>query len=101
MDYVALPKRIVDGDFSGWLREAMAERRVTQRALAMRSGVHHSTISRILSSDRIPSLTTAIAIFAVLGTPALNGRSTSESAVSQIPALADRQAQRAPLSSST
>lgn len=95
MDYVALPKRIADGDFSGWLREAMAERRVTQRALAMRSGVNHSTISRILSGDRIPSLTTAIAIFTILGTPALNGRNTSESALPPIPPVGDRQVQRA------
>ena len=72
MDYVVLPKRIADGDFSGWLREAMAERRVTQRALAMRTGVNHSTISRIVSGKRVPSLRTAIAIFAVVGTPALN-----------------------------
>jgi len=78
VDYVVLPKRIADGDFSGWLREAMAERRVTQRALAMRSGVNHSTISRIVTGDRIPSLRTAIAIFTVLGTPAINAQTTSE-----------------------
>lgn len=86
MDYVVLPKRIADGDFSGWLRETMAERRVTQRALAMRTGVNHTTISRIVSGERSPSLRTAIAIFAVVGTPALNA-ATARGAV---PGAADQ-----------
>ena len=44
----------------------MAERRITQRALAMRTGIDHSSISRLLARDRIPSLSTAIAIVKVL-----------------------------------
>jgi len=66
MDEFFLPDRIINGDFSGWLRDAMAERRITQRALAMRTGIDHSSISRLLARDRIPSLNTAIAIFKVL-----------------------------------
>jgi transcriptional regulator with XRE-family HTH domain len=62
-----LPSRVLRGDFRGWLRTAMRERGVSQRALAMRTGVSHSTISRLLSEDRTPSLDTAVAIIRVLG----------------------------------
>ena len=63
---LVLPSRVTDGDFGGWLRAAMAERRMSQRALAMRTGIHHSAISRLLEG-RVPSLSTAIAIVKVLG----------------------------------
>jgi transcriptional regulator with XRE-family HTH domain len=45
----------------------MAERGVTQRMVALRSGVSHSTISRLLDQDRRPSLSTALALLRVLG----------------------------------
>lgn len=66
MDELLLPSRVINGDFSGWLRDAMAERRITQRALAMRTGIDHSSISRLVACDRTPSLSTAIAIVKVL-----------------------------------
>jgi transcriptional regulator with XRE-family HTH domain len=46
-------------DFSEWLRAQLETRRISQRQLAFRSGVNHSTISRLLRGDRIPSLRTA------------------------------------------
>ena len=67
VDDMFLPGRITEGDFGGWLRDAMADRRITQRALAMRTGINHSTISRLLASGHMPSLSTAIAIVKVLG----------------------------------
>ena len=67
VDDLLLPGRIAGGDFGGWMRDAMAERRITQRALAMRTGINHSTISRLLASGHMPSLSTAIAIVKVLG----------------------------------
>jgi transcriptional regulator with XRE-family HTH domain len=45
--------------FNVWLRREMRERRLSQRQLAYLSGVNHSTISRILSDGRAPSLETA------------------------------------------
>jgi len=66
VDDLFLPGRITDGDFGGWLREAMAERRISQRTLAMRTGITHSTISRLLTAGRSPSLSTAIAIIKIL-----------------------------------
>ena len=73
MDDLFLPSRITDGDFGGWMRDAMAERRISQRALAMRTGIDHSTISKLLARGRVPSLSTAIAILKVLG-PRSGGR---------------------------
>lgn len=40
---------------------------MTQRQLAQRSGVDHSTISRLLSEDRMPSLGTALKLANALG----------------------------------
>lgn len=56
-------------EFRRWMCAVMAERRMTQRMLAMRSGVDHSTISRIASGERIPSLHTAQRVAAALDHP--------------------------------
>ena len=45
--------------FNIWLRRQLRERRMSQRQLAMLSGVDHSTISRLLRGDRAPTLETA------------------------------------------
>jgi transcriptional regulator with XRE-family HTH domain len=45
--------------FNLWLRRQMRERPMSQRQLAILSGVDHSTISRLLLHDRRPSLATA------------------------------------------
>ena len=45
--------------FNAWLRGRLKEKRMSQRQLAMQSGVNHSTISRLIKSDRMPSLGTA------------------------------------------
>jgi transcriptional regulator with XRE-family HTH domain len=54
------------GDFAGWLSEAMAGRQMSQRMLAMRAGVNHATISRLLKGQRDPSLSTALALISAL-----------------------------------
>jgi transcriptional regulator with XRE-family HTH domain len=53
--------------FNIWLRRQLRERRMSQRQLAALSGVDHSTISRLLSEDRRPSLATATKLVAALG----------------------------------
>jgi transcriptional regulator with XRE-family HTH domain len=53
--------------FARWLAAELRARRLSQRALAVRSGVDHSTIARILRGDRIPSLATATRIAEALG----------------------------------
>ena len=45
--------------FNVWLRRQMRERRMSQRQLGLQSGVNHSTISRLLTGHRSPSLETA------------------------------------------
>ncbi len=45
--------------FNLWLRRQMRERRMSQRQLAALSGVDHSTISRLINGERVPSLATA------------------------------------------
>ncbi len=68
---IRVPARILEGDFSGWLREAMASRRMSQRMLAALSGIDHTSVSRLLSGDRQPSLGTALALIRVLEQPRL------------------------------
>jgi plasmid maintenance system antidote protein VapI len=68
MTTIPIPARILAGDFAGWLRDAMAARRLSTRGLAARSGIDHSTICRLTHGEREPSLSTAVAILKVLGT---------------------------------
>ena len=69
MEGLLLPAQVAEGDFGGWVREAMARRGISQRVLAMRTGVSHSTISRLVTRNRTPSLPTAVAIIRVLAGP--------------------------------
>lgn len=45
--------------FNAWLRRQLKEKNMSQRQLALQSGVDHSTISRLIKGDRMPSLGTA------------------------------------------
>src|SRR5512143_389300 len=45
--------------FNTWLRGQLREKKMSQRQLALQSGVDHSTISRLIRGDRMPSLGTA------------------------------------------
>jgi transcriptional regulator with XRE-family HTH domain len=45
--------------FNRWLQGQLRARKLTQRQLAQKSGVDHSTVSRLLRGDRVPSLRTA------------------------------------------
>ena len=53
--------------FRDWLRRELNARRMTQRHLAARSGIDHSTISRLLRGDRNPSLATVLKLSRALG----------------------------------
>jgi transcriptional regulator with XRE-family HTH domain len=53
--------------FAEWLGGQLRTRRLSQRQLAERSGVSHSTISRILNGTRTPSLGTAARLAKALG----------------------------------
>ncbi|MGZ8437599.1 MAG: helix-turn-helix domain-containing protein [Candidatus Limnocylindrales bacterium] len=45
--------------FNEWLRTQLRAKKMSQRQLAQQSGVDHSTISRLIRGDRMPSLGTA------------------------------------------
>jgi transcriptional regulator with XRE-family HTH domain len=53
--------------FNNWLRVQLKARQISQRLLAQRSGVDHSTISRIIRLDRVPSVGTATKLARGLG----------------------------------
>ena len=54
--------------FNDWLRSQLKVKKMSQRQLAQQSGVDHSTISRLIRGDRMPSLGTAtIAIATDIG----------------------------------
>lgn len=54
--------------FRTWLASEMQNRRLSQEQLALRSGMHRSTISRLLSGERSPNLDTVAQIVDALGT---------------------------------
>ena len=45
--------------FNEWLRAQLKAKKMSQRQLAQQSGVDHSTISRLIRGDRMPSLGSA------------------------------------------
>ncbi len=68
-DHIRAPRTDdpTDRDFAGWLRSRMQARRMSQRRLAARSGVDHSTISRLLRGRPV-SLATATKLVRAIGT---------------------------------
>lgn len=54
-----------DHELARWVREALQQRRMSQRQLAHRSGVDHSTISRLLQGSQ-PTYRTAARLTRVL-----------------------------------
>jgi transcriptional regulator with XRE-family HTH domain len=61
------PSRSGGRTFAEWLDGQLRARRLTQRQLAQKSGVHHSTISRLMRGSRVPSLRTANLLARSLG----------------------------------
>lgn len=57
------------GTFNEWLRRRLKASRLTQRQLAEKTGVDHSTISRLVRGNRLPSLRTAASLARGLGAP--------------------------------
>jgi transcriptional regulator with XRE-family HTH domain len=79
LDSIRIPQRIVDGDFAGWLRDAMNARHMSARMVGLRTGINHSTITRLLYGYREPTLATTIALLRLFGDgetdqPLTNGR---------------------------
>ena len=57
--------------YGTWLAGELTRRGISQRYLAMRTGLNHSTICRIIRADIDPQISTAARIARVLGWPPL------------------------------
>lgn len=55
--------------YGEWLGMQLEQRQISQRAVAMRAGVDHSTLSRLLRNARTPSLRTMSRLATVVGWP--------------------------------
>ena len=55
------------GTFNAWLQHRLEGRRLSQRQLAEKTGVDHSTISRLIRGQRMPTLRTAVLLAKALG----------------------------------
>ncbi len=64
------PMKVGSLTFNEWLQLQLKARKLTQRQLAQKSGVDHSTISRLIRGDRVPSLRTAAMLARSLDMPA-------------------------------
>lgn len=62
----------LDLSFAIWLSRQLRRRRISQRELARRGGIDHSTISRILVGARAPSWSTVQRVAQVVGFPPPN-----------------------------
>ena len=86
-------KRSIE-DFGTWLAGELRARNISQRQLGQRAGVSHSTISRLLAGDRLPSLRTVVKLMQAL--PGLAGdaeyRYLGPTTLTREPTVAVRQA---------
>jgi DNA-binding XRE family transcriptional regulator len=69
---ISAPPERIDLSFAVWLARQLRRRHITQRELARRGGLDHSTISRILVGSRAPNWTTVQRIALVVGFPPSN-----------------------------
>jgi len=73
--------------FGEWLNAQLQARKLTQRQLAQKSGVDHSTISRLIRGVRVPSLRTANLLAHGLGVAVgLDGRDRHGLGSTELPA---------------
>lgn len=71
-------------DFAAWLATQLQVRRISQRQLAERSGLAHSTVSRILAGGRVPNLSTANRLVRALGHESVHALEIAHDAVARV-----------------
>jgi hypothetical protein len=80
LDDIHIPRRVLDGDFAGWLRDAMNERRMSPRTVGLQAGVDPRWVSAILYGGRQPTIATAFALLRFFeGEPVYTNRFESAS----------------------
>jgi DNA-binding XRE family transcriptional regulator len=72
MKQMTAQAKTLDLSFAVWLSRQLRRQRISQRELARRGGLDHSTISRILVGARAPSWSTVQRIAQVVGFPPPN-----------------------------
>jgi DNA-binding XRE family transcriptional regulator len=68
LDNVHIPARILEGDFAGWLRDAMNEWGMSPRMVGLRAGIDPHCVTQILYGGREPSIATALALLRLFET---------------------------------
>lgn len=69
LDHEPDPTIASAGTFNEWLQDRLKASGLTQRQLAQKTGVDHSTISRLVRGEGAPSLHTAASLARALGMP--------------------------------
>jgi hypothetical protein len=67
LDGIHIPRRVLEGDFAGWLRDAMNERGMSPRTAGLQAGVDPRWVSGILYGGRQPTIATAFALLRLFG----------------------------------
>jgi transcriptional regulator with XRE-family HTH domain len=67
LDGIHIPGRVLEGDFAGWLRDAMNERGMSPRTVGLQAGVDPRWVSGILYGGRQPTIATALALLRYFG----------------------------------
>lgn len=67
VDSIRIPQRIIDGDFPGWLRDAMNARHMSARMVGLQAGINPLSVKQLLYGGRQPTLITTIALLRLLG----------------------------------
>ena len=62
LDGIHIPRRVLEGDFAGWLRDAMNKRGMSPRTVGLHAGVDPRLVSGILYGGRQPTIATAFAL---------------------------------------
>jgi hypothetical protein len=62
VDDIRIPTRIVEGDFRGWLRDAMNAKHMSPRMVGRQSGLDPTAVARLLYGGRQPTLMTLMAL---------------------------------------
>jgi hypothetical protein len=62
VDDIRIPARIVEGDFRGWLRDAMNAKHMSPRMVGRQTGMDPTAVARLLYGGRQPTLMTLMAL---------------------------------------
>jgi hypothetical protein len=62
VDDIRIPTRIVEGDFRGWLSDAMNAKHMSPRMVGRQTGLDPTAVARLLYGGRQPTLMVLMAL---------------------------------------